>query len=129
MLIGLTDPAIYGITFAGTKTIEFGPLLGEALGQRRGRRGHLEHDRPADRGRRLQDPRGRQGPLPGAEHRPDPPSTAVLEAYGDQLAEDLDELSAIITTDDLRRLEHRDRHRQRESDQVATDWLESKGLI
>ncbi len=29
--IGLTDPDIYGITFASRKTLEFGPLLGEAL--------------------------------------------------------------------------------------------------
>jgi glycine betaine/choline ABC-type transport system substrate-binding protein len=29
--LGLTDPSIYGITFGSTRTIEFGPLLGEAL--------------------------------------------------------------------------------------------------
>ena len=55
--------------------------------------------------------------------------TEVLDAYGDQLAADLDALSAMITTDDLLAWNTETDIEFRESDDVATEWLTEKGLI
>jgi glycine betaine/choline ABC-type transport system substrate-binding protein len=54
---------------------------------------------------------------------------SVLEAYGDQLATDLNTLSAAITTDDLVAWNIETDINFRESDEVAAEWLAEKGLI
>ena len=53
----------------------------------------------------------------------------MLDAYGDQLAADLNELSAIITSEDLLAWNTETDIEFRESDEVATEWLEAKGLL
>ena len=55
--------------------------------------------------------------------------TEVLDAYGQQLADDLNELSAQITTDDLLAWNTETDIELRESDDVATEWLEAEGLL
>jgi len=53
----------------------------------------------------------------------------VLEADGDQLADDLNALSAAITTEDLLAWNIATDIDLEESDGVATEWLTEKGLI
>ena len=54
---------------------------------------------------------------------------ALLDEYGDQLADDLNELSAMITTADLLAWNTETDIALRESDDVATEWLTEKGLL
>ncbi len=54
--------------------------------------------------------------------------TEALDAYGEQLETDLNELSAAITTDDLLAWNQATDIDKQESDQVASDWLGEKGL-
>ena len=127
-LIGLEDPEIYGITFADFVTLEFGPLLGEALSSNEVDAVIWNTTAPqiTDQGFKvLEDD---QGLFPAQNIAP-LVSTAVLDAYGPALAGPLDDLSALITTDDLLAWNTQTDIELRESDAVATEWLESKGLI
>ena len=127
-LIGLEDPAIYGITFADFVTLEFGPLLGEALSSNEVDAVIWNTTAPqiTTEGFKVLD--DDQGLFPAQNIAPII-TTAVLDAYGDQLAAALDELSAMITTDDLLAWNTETDIALRESDAVATEWLQSKGLI
>jgi osmoprotectant transport system substrate-binding protein len=125
--IGLTDPKIYGITFKGRKTIEFGPLLGEALKAKVVDAVIWNTTAPqitAEGFKVLEDDKG----LFPAQNIAPIISTEVLTAYGDQLETDLNTLSAAITTDDLLAWNTSTDIDKQESDQVATDWLTQKGL-
>lgn len=127
-LIGLEDPAIYGITFADFVTLEFGPLLGEALANKQVDAVIWNTTAPqitADGFRVLDDDKA----LFPAQNIAPIVRTAVLDAYGDRLATDLDALSAMITTDDLLAWNTETDIALRESDAVATEWLQSKGLL
>jgi len=127
-LIGLEDPDIYGITFADFVTLEFGPLLGEALANEEVDAVIWNTTAPqiAEQGFKvLEDD---QGIFPAQNIAPII-STEVLEAYGDQLAEDINTLSAAITTEDLLAWNIETDIEFRESDEVATEWLEAEGLI
>lgn len=126
--IGLTDPEIYGIEFADTTTIEFGPLLGEALSAGEVDAVIWNTTAPqieADGFAVLTDD---QGLFPAQNIAPIV-RTEVLDAYGQQLADDLNELSAQITTDDLLAWNTETDIELRESDDVATEWLEAEGLL
>ena len=83
--IGLTDPAVYGITFKEyKKTIEFGPLLGEALTAKEVDAVVWNTTAPqiTDEGFKvLEDDKG----LFPAQNIAPIVSTSVLTAYGDQL--------------------------------------------
>jgi len=126
--LGYTDPDIYGIEFADTTTIEFGPLLGEALAA-----GEVDAVVWNDTAPQidelgfkvLEDDMG----LHPAQNIAPIVLTEVLEAYGDQLAADLNELSAMITTEDLLAWNTETDLEFRESDDVATEWLEANGLL
>ncbi len=127
-LIGLEDPEIYGITFADFVTLEFGPLLGEALSNNEVDAVVWNTTAPqitAEGFKVLEDD---QGLFPAQNIAPII-SSEVLAAYGDQLAADLNELSALILTDDLLAWNTQTDIEFRESDAVATEWLQSKGLI
>ena len=127
-LIGLEDPEIYGITFADFVTLEFGPLLGEALSSNEVDAVIWNTTAPqitAEGFKVLEDD---QGLFPAQNIAPII-SSEVLAAYGDQLAADLNELSALILTDDLLAWNTQTDIELRESDAVATEWLQSKGLI
>jgi osmoprotectant transport system substrate-binding protein len=126
--LGLTDPEIYGIEFADTTTIEFGPLLGEALSAGEVDAVIWNTTAPqidAEGFKVLTDDEG----LFPAQNIAPIVRTEVLDAYGDQLAADLNELSAQITTDDLLAWNTETDIELRESDDVATEWLESEGLV
>jgi len=125
---GYTDPAIYGIEFADTTTIEFGPLLGEALAAEEVDVVVWNTTAPqiAEEGFKvLDDDKG----LHSADNIAPIVVNSVLEAYGDQLATDLDTLSAAISTEDLIAWNVETDINFRESDEVAGEWLAAEGLI
>jgi osmoprotectant transport system substrate-binding protein len=126
--IGLTDPDVYGIEFAGRTTIEFGPLLGEALKAEEVDAVVWNTTAPQIETEGFKVLEDDQGLFPAQNIAPII-STEVLDAYGDQLRDDLDALSAAITTDDLLAWNQRTDIDQVESDEVASDWLEEKDLI
>ncbi|MFN3258796.1 MAG: glycine betaine ABC transporter substrate-binding protein [Ilumatobacter sp.] len=127
-LIGLEDPDVYGITFADYVTLEFGPILGEALAS-----GDVDAviwnttaPQITEQGFKVLD--DDQGLFPAQNIAPIV-ATDVLEAYGDGLAADIDALSAMITTDDLLAWNTETDIEFRESDAVATEWLEANDLL
>ena len=125
--LGYTDPAVYGITFADTVTVEFGPLLGEALAANEVDAVVWNTTAPqiTEQGFKvLEDNLG----LHPAQNIAPIISTEVLDAYGDQLSNDLNELSAMITTADLLAWNTETDIAKRESDDVAAEWLEAKDL-
>jgi osmoprotectant transport system substrate-binding protein len=126
--IGLTDPEQYATTFAATVTREFGPLLGEALKSSEVDAVIWNTTAPqiTEEGFKVLD--DDQGLFPAQNIAPII-TAAVLEAYGDDLAAVINELSAMITTDDLLAWNTETDINLRESDEVATEWLQSKGLI
>lgn len=127
-LIGLEDPEIYGIEFADYVTIEFGPLLGEALAAEEVDAVVWNTTAPqiAEQGFKVLD--DDKGLFPAQNIAPII-DTAVLDAHGDALAAALNELSALITTDDLLAWNLETDIELRESDDVASEWLEAKGLL
>jgi osmoprotectant transport system substrate-binding protein len=126
--IGLTAPAVYGIEFSATRTIEFGPLLGEAL-----RAGEVDAVIWNDTApqidvegfRVLVDDRG----LFPAQNIAPIVSESLIEAYGQALIDALDALSARITTEDLIAWNVETDLRFREPIDVAREWLEAQGLL
>jgi osmoprotectant transport system substrate-binding protein len=126
--IGFTDPAIYAITFGDEVTIDFGPLLGEALSASEVDAVVWNTTAPqieAEGFKVLTDDQR----LFSAQNIAPIISAAVLDAYGDQLADDLNALSALITTADLLAWNTETDIELRESDDVATEWLTEKGLL
>lgn len=126
--IGYTDPDIYGIEFADTQTLEFGPLLGEALNA-----GEVDAVVWNDTAPQidefgfkvLEDDQG----LHPAQNIAPILRDELIEAYGDDLVEAINELSAMITTDDLIDWNVETDLEFRESDDVAAEWLEEQGLL
>jgi osmoprotectant transport system substrate-binding protein len=126
--LGLTDPAVYGIEFSATRTIEFGPLLGEAL-----RAGEVDaviwNDTApqidVDGFRVLIDDRG----LFPAQNIAPIVSESLIDAYGQALVDALDALSARITTEDLVAWNVETDLRFREPIDVAREWLTARGLL
>jgi len=127
-LVGLEDPEIYGITFADFITLEFGPLLGEALANNEVDAVIWNTTAPQITEQGFKVLEDDQGLFPAQNIAPII-STELLEAYGDQLVADLNELSAMITTDDLLAWNTETDIEFRESDEVATEWLKAKGLL
>ncbi len=126
--IGLTDPDGYGIEFSDTRTIEFGPLLGEAL-----RAGEVDaviwNDTAPQIGvegfRVLVDDLG----LFPAQNVAPILREELIAAYGDGLVAALDALSALITTEDLVAWNIETDLAFREPIDVAREWLEARGLL
>ncbi len=126
--IGLTDPDGYGIVFSDTRTIEFGPLLGEAL-----RAGEVDavvwNDTAPQIGvegfRVLIDDLG----LFPAQNIAPILREELIAAYGDDLVAALDALSALITTEDLVAWNIETDLAFREPIDVAREWLEARGLL
>jgi len=127
-LIGLEDPEIYGITFASFVTLEFGPLLGEALANNEVDAVIWNSTAPQITAQGFKVLEDDKGIFPAQNIAPIL-TTELLDAYGDQLAADINELSAMITTDDLLAWNTETDIEFRESDEVATEWLKSKGLL
>jgi osmoprotectant transport system substrate-binding protein len=126
--LGLTDPDRYGLTFSNTRTIEFGPLLGEAL-----KAGEVDaviwNDTApqidVDGFRVLVDDRG----LFPAQNIAPIVREDLLAVYGDALIGAIDALSAQITTEDLIAWNIETDLRFREPIDVAREWLEARGLL
>lgn len=126
--IGLTDPEIYGVEFADTVTLEFGPLLGEALAAEEVDAVVWNTTAPqieTEGFKVLEDDQG----LFSADNIAPIVRTEVLDAYGEMLTDDLNELSAQITTEDLLEWNVQTDIELRESDDVATEWLEAESLL
>ena len=126
--LGLTDPAVYGLTFSSTRTIEFGPLLGEAL-----KAGEVDaviwNDTAPQIGvegfRVLVDDRG----LFPAQNIAPIVTESLVDAYGPDLIAAIDALSALITTEDLVAWNVETDLRFREPIDVAREWLRARGLL
>jgi len=126
--LGYTDPTAYGITFADTTTLEFGPLLGENLANDQVDAVVWNTTAPeisANNFKILTDDLG----LHPAQNVVPVIVTETLDAYGDELLADLNALSEMITTEDLIAWNTSTDIDKEESDDVATEWLTSKGLI
>ena len=126
--IGLTDPEIYGIEYADTTTIEFGPLLGEALSADEVDVVIWNTTAPQIEAAGFKVLEDDQGLFPAQNIAPIV-RTEVLDAYGEQLSADLNELSALITTEDLLAWNTETDIELRESNDVATDWLTEQDLL
>jgi osmoprotectant transport system substrate-binding protein len=126
--LGYTDPDVYGIEFADTQTIEFGPLMGEALAA-----GEVDAVVWNDTAPQieefgfkvLEDDQG----LHPAQNIAPILADELIDAYGQDLVDALNELSAQITTEDLLAWNVETDIEFRESDEVATEWLEQQGLL
>lgn len=126
--IGLTDPDIYGIDFADTTTLEFGPLLGEALAA-----GEVDAVVWNDTAPQIEEQGFKvltddQGLFPAQNIAPIV-ADDVAEFYGQDMVDALNFLSAMITTEDLLAWNFETDIEFRESDDVATDWLTEMGLL
>ena len=125
--LGYTNPDIYGITFTSRTTIEFGPLLGEALKANEVDAVVWNTTAPqveAEGFKILEDDKG----LHPAQNIAPIISTEVLTAYGEGLETDLNALSEMITTEDLLAWNTATDIDKQESDEVAADWLTENGL-
>ncbi len=126
--LGYTDPDVYDIEFADETTIEFGPLLGEALAA-----GEVDAVVWNDTAPQIEEEGFKvleddQGLHPAQNIAP-VLSQELVDAYGDDLVGAINELSAMITTDDLVAWNVETDLEFRESDDVATEWLEEQGLL
>ena len=125
--LGFTSPDVYGIEFKDTKTIEFGPQLGQSLAAEEVDAvmwGTTAPEIEQQGFKILEDDKG----LFPAQNLAPILRTEVLEAY-DSLQADLDALTEAITTDDLVAWNKATDIDKQESDDVAEEWLRSKGLI
>lgn len=125
--LGFTDPEVYGITFADTKTIEFGPQLGDNLAADEVDVVMWGTTAPQieEQGFRiLEDDKG----LFPAQNVAPVIRTEVLDAH-EGLAAALDELSAMLSTDDLVEWNRATDIDKREPDDVAREWLEENDLL
>jgi osmoprotectant transport system substrate-binding protein len=126
--IGLTDPDLYGIEFADTTTLEFGPLLGEALSA-----GEVDAVVWNDTAPQIEEFGFKVladdlGLFPAQNIAPIV-ANDVAEFYGQDMVDALNFLSSMITTEDLLAWNFQTDIEFRESDDVATDWLTEKGLL
>jgi osmoprotectant transport system substrate-binding protein len=126
--LGLTDPDRYGLTFASTRTIEFGPLLGEAL-----KAGEVDaviwNDTAPQIGvegfKVLTDDLG----LFPAQNIAPILRQELVDAYGPELVAAIDLLSARISTGDLVAWNVETDLAFREPVDVAAEWLVAQGLL
>ncbi len=126
-LVGYTDPAVYGLTIEFT-ALEYGPALTAALESEAIQVAQYQTTAPEIASGDfvvLTDDKG----LLSADNIVPVLRSAIATAYGDTLTEALDELSAVLTTEDLIAWNVRTDVDKDEPADVATEWLEDKGLI
>jgi osmoprotectant transport system substrate-binding protein len=124
--IGLTDPEQYGIEFASTETIEFGPLLGEALAAEEVDAVIWNTTAPQIEEEGFKVLEDDLGLFPAQNIAPII-ETEVLRIYGDPLRFALNDLSAALTTEDLLAWNAATDLDFEEPDAVAAAWLEENG--
>ncbi len=127
-LIGLEDPEIYGIEFESFTALEYGPPLTAAL----------EADEVQVAYYQTTAPQIASGDFIVLEDDQDLLASDnivpvlrkdLADEYGEALADALNELSALITTDDMIDWNVSTDIDKEESADVATAWLESKDLL
>lgn len=126
--LGFTDPKVYGIKFAATKTYEFGPILGESLAAKEVDAVMWGTTAPEIKEQGFKILTDDKHLFPAQNIAP-LVRTEVLDAYGNDLRDALDELSRKITTADLVAWNKATDIDKLESDDVAKDWLQEKGLL
>lgn len=126
--IGLTDPDVYDIEFADTQTIEFGPLLGEALVAGEVDVVMWNDTAPQIETEDLKVLEDDQGLLPAQNIAPIL-DDELIDAYGDELVQAIDALSEQISTQDLVEWNMEVDLEFLEPDEVAEEWLTEQGLI
>ncbi len=119
---------VYAITFRDTKTIEFGPLLGEALAANEVDAVQWNSTAPQIKEKGFKVLTDDKGIHPAQNIAPIA-ANAVVGAYGDGLKAVLNDLSSKITTDDLIAWNVETDLKNREPDDVAKEWLQNKGII
>lgn len=126
--IGLTSDDFYGLEFADTTTLEYGPLLGEAL-QANEVDAVIWEDTAAaieEFGFKvLEDDLG----LFPAQNIAAIVGQDVVDAYGDDLVDAINALTAMLTTEDLQGWNFQTDIEFSEPEDVATAWLEEMELI
>ena len=124
---GFTSPDVYGIEFSDTRTIEFGPQLGQSLAAEEVDAvmwGTTAPEIEEQGFKILEDDKG----LFPAQNIAPIIRSELLEEYA-SLAEDLNALSEAISTEDLVAWNKATDIDKRESDDVAEEWLEGSGLV
>ncbi|MEO6317232.1 MAG: ABC transporter substrate-binding protein [Acidimicrobiales bacterium] len=127
-LIGFEDPEIYGLTFEAFTALEYGPPLTAALEADEVQVAYYQTTAPDIASGKfvvLEDDKG----LLASDNIVPVLRKEVADAYGDVLADAMNELSALITTDDLIDWNVSTDIDKDESADVATAWLESKNLL
>ncbi|MGK2947462.1 MAG: ABC transporter substrate-binding protein [Acidimicrobiales bacterium] len=127
-LLGYEDPDLYGIEFAGFTTLEYGPPLTAALEAGTVQAAQYQTTAPEiDSGNFvvLEDDLG----ILSADNIVPVLRMELADAYGDALQDAVDELSAMLTTEDLIGWNVATDIDKEESADVAQAWLEEKGLI
>jgi osmoprotectant transport system substrate-binding protein len=127
-LLGYQDPTKYGITFKEFKALDYGPALTAALDAGEIQAAQYQTTAPAiDTGEFvvLEDDMG----LLSADNVVPVIRTEVAEAYGDELKDAIDELSAKLTTDDLIAWNVATDVDKEEPEDVAKAWLEDNDLL
>jgi osmoprotectant transport system substrate-binding protein len=127
-LLGYEDPDLYGIDFAGFTTLEYGPPLTAALEAGTVQAAQYQTTAPEiDSGNFvvLEDDLG----ILSADNIVPVLRMEIVDAYGDDLRDVIDELSALLTTEDLIGWNVATDIDKEEPSDVATAWLEDEGLI
>jgi osmoprotectant transport system substrate-binding protein len=126
-LIGYTDPAVYGLTMEFT-ALEYGPALTEALAAGAVQVAQYQTTAPQIASGDfvvLTDDKG----LLSADNIVPVLRSEIAEAYGAELLAALDDLSALLTTEDLIEWNVATDIDHEEPADVATAWLTAKDLL
>lgn len=127
-LLGYQDPAIYGIAFKEFKALEYGPALTAALEGNEIQAAQYQTTAPEiETGQIvvLEDDKG----ILSADNVVPVLRSDVAEAYGDELKEAMDTVSAKLTTEDLIAWNAATDIEKEEPEDVAEKWLEESGLL
>ncbi|CAN5864856.1 hypothetical protein BH24ACT3_BH24ACT3_10660 [soil metagenome] len=127
-LLGYTDPEIYGFEFANTVVVDYGPPLAEGLLS--GELDAVQYQTTApeiDSGDFvvLEDDEG----MLSADNVVPVVRSELLGEYDEELVDAVNELSALLETEDLIGWNVRTDIDKDDPIDVATDWLEEEGLV
>lgn len=127
-LLGYQDPKIYDLKFKATKVVEYGPPLAAGLksdalqaAQYQTTAAEIESGDFVV----LKDDKG----MLSADNVVPVVRTAVLDEYGDSLTDDINAISAVLTTEDLIGWNAATDIKKLEPVDVAQTWLSDKGFI
>jgi osmoprotectant transport system substrate-binding protein len=127
-LLGYEDPDIYGLDFAGFTTLEYGPPLAAALEANVVQAAQYQTTAPEIASGNFVVLEDDQGML-SADNIVPVLRTEILDAYGDELRDAINELSALLTTETLIDWNEATDIENEEPRDVARAWLEDNDLI